>query len=160
MKFKNPEKWWNYVYLSTDKLLHLLSLILFIKPILSFYKLTGILKGPKLKRAERGFAYSETGVEAYFAFSWMVFTLALFFGTIGFYLVKLFRIDIQEEAVYFIVGVPLLSFCINWFLIRKDDKYLTYARKFKKEQENRRWLILSLTIHLVSVAVFLLSVFL
>ncbi|MBU3659634.1 MAG: hypothetical protein FGM14_07200 [Flavobacteriales bacterium] len=164
MTFEKIEGLWNYFYYNTNRLLNLLSVNIFFKPILKFYKSVGILKGEKLRQAERNFSNvitnQEKGFNTFFSLNYMVLTFAIFLGTISFYIVKLGQITINGELIYFVVGLPIISFYINWFFIRKDDKYLSYYKKFKTEETSMKGIFLTITIHLMNLVIFILSVFL
>lgn len=164
MSIEKIEKLWNYFYFNTNRLLNLLSVNIFFKPILKFYKFVGILKGKKLKQAEQNYTNvildKEKGFNTFFALNYMVLTFALFLGTISLYVVKLFRVSIEEELIYFIIGLPLFSFYINWYFIRKNNKYISYYERFKHEENHAKGMFLTIIVHLINLMVFVSSVFL
>jgi hypothetical protein len=164
MTFEKIEKRWNYFYYNTNRLLNLLSMNIFFKPILKFYKSVGILKGEKLKQAERNYSNlitnQEKGLNSFYSLNYMVLTFAIFLGTISFYVVKVCQITIKEELMYFVVCLPMLSFYVNWYFIRKNDKYLSYYKQFKSEETGIKGILLTIIIHLLNLIVFILSIFL
>lgn len=163
MTFEKVTKYWNYFYYFTNRLLNLLSLNIFFKPILKFYKLVGILKGEKLINAERNYlnvmTNKEKGFNTFFSLNFLVLTFAIFLGTISIYFVKICQISIKGELIYFVVGLPIISYYINWYFLRKDDKYLSYQRQFKSVQTGIKEILLTILIHLMNLVIFILSVF-
>ncbi|MBC9811459.1 hypothetical protein H9Y05_03125 [Crocinitomicaceae bacterium CZZ-1] len=131
------ERYWNYLFYLQHKLLNVIGVKYFQRPLsyIIFFIFPKLKKKKKeiLNAAASSIDHKEMGFNLGFAFSHMFLTTVVIFSIICLYVTVLINYKIKEDIKYFITGVLLLSYLLNYWLLWKKDIYLTYFKKFEKQ---------------------------
>lgn len=161
MGFEKIEKSWNYFYFNTIKLFEYFGQKIILKPLIIFCKWTGFFKEKKLKQVEKQFinytSHKENSLDAIFARNIMMLTTVVLLGIITLYFVKIFRITVREEFEYIFIVIPILSYYLNRYFIKKDSEFIFYYKVFRSKKNPRKGIVLTFLVHLITFIVFIMS---
>lgn len=151
------ERFWNIVHYFAYRADYKLRISFSkISPILFFYRLPfakrhfekmGIDPVVELHKA---YKRPDIGISSIFAGGLMyILVFLLCFG-----IVNLYSAVIQKELnlqLYHFIGLIIISFIVNHFLLFKQDKYLGYFKEFEKMEkpEKMKWAWISLGVFLI-----------
>jgi hypothetical protein len=160
------ERFWNivhyFVYRGNYKL-HLwfnyinpIRLILLIPVVRRFYAKKGI---DIIEEGEKAFKRPDIGISSIWAGGFMyVLVFLICFGVVN-YFSGIMRLDFTLKLFHFIILLSI-PFVINYFLLFKQDKYLTYFKEFEimRKEEKKRWAWISFVV-IIAILLFFIGSF-
>jgi uncharacterized BrkB/YihY/UPF0761 family membrane protein len=160
------EKFWNVVHYFAykgDYKFHLL--FNKINPVLYFYKLPFAKKHfakrgiDPIEEVNKAYKRPDIGLSSIFAGGFMYILVFL----ICFGLVNLYSAVVQKELnlkLYHFIAFIVVSFVVNYFLLFRHDKYLSYFKEFEKmsRADKKKWAWISLGV-ILSILIFSIGSF-
>jgi hypothetical protein len=151
------ERLWNYLLYLQWRLLNRLGAKLIQQPIhsITFFFFPKIRK--KKEQIEQSYSLvindSERGVNLGFAFSHIFLTTSIIYGVVCLYMNVLINHKVKDDIKYFLIGVMVLSYLTNYWLLWRKDIYLKYFKEFEN-QPFSRWRYLYVILFYLGIMTF------
>ena len=153
---------WNYFYYATYKLLSFLGEALIEKPLVYFFNSIPALKRNWNKGKKEYHMYmnsKEYGLNIGSAYRCMFFAALIIYASVCLLLVKVLGLEVGDAVYRYFIGVIFCSYVTNYYLLHRNDIYITYFKEFDQAEHGPNVYYSALVFHISVIAFGFLSVY-